>query len=49
MNEKLKRILRGAVRVHAGFAVVRIRSLGRVWPKKMDVDLIESAERRLRR
>ncbi len=49
MNGKLKRILRGTVRIHAGFAVVRIHSLGRVWPKKMDVDPIESAEKRLRR
>lgn len=49
MNEKLRRILRGTVRIHAGLAVVRSRSLGKVWPKKMDVDILDSAEKRLRK
>ncbi len=37
----VRRAIRGLVRIHAGFAVVRIRSLGITWPKKWDVDLLE--------
>ncbi|WP_157727183.1 hypothetical protein [Thermococcus profundus] len=45
----IKRVLRGILRINAGFAVVRIRSLGIVWPKKTDVDLIETMERKFGR
>ncbi|WP_157722390.1 hypothetical protein [Thermococcus gorgonarius] len=37
----MQKLIRGLVRVHAGFAVVRIRSLGITWPKKWNVDLLE--------
>lgn len=45
----IKRVLKGIVRINAGFAVVRIRSLGIVWPKKTDVDLTERMIKKFRR
>lgn len=36
-----RRVIRGLVRIHAGFAFVRVRSLGITWPRKGDVDLLD--------
>ena len=43
----LRRIVGGLVRVHGGFAIVRINSLGKVYPAKTNVNVLELLRRRL--
>ena len=37
------RLLKGLVRVHAGFSIVRVNSLGLRYPKKTNADLLDAA------
>ncbi|WP_167893805.1 hypothetical protein [Thermococcus sp. M36] len=43
----LRRAVKGLVRAHAGFAIVRVNSLGKVYPEKTSVDVLEVLRRRL--
>jgi hypothetical protein len=44
---RLRHAVKGLVRIHAGFAIVRINSLGKVYPSKTSVDVLEVLRRRL--
>lgn len=43
------RVVKGFLRVHAGFAVVRINSFGKAYPRGASADVIELLRRRLRK
>jgi len=43
----LGRAVRGLLRIHAGFAIVRINSLGQVYPGKTSFDVLEAVSRKL--
>jgi len=45
----LRRIVGGLVRVHVGFALVRVNSLGKVYPAKTNVNVFELLHRRLKK
>ncbi|CAD5244814.1 hypothetical protein [Thermococcus camini] len=42
----LGRVVKGFLRVHAGFAVVRVNSLGKVYPRGTSVEVLELLHRR---
>ncbi|WP_157721562.1 hypothetical protein [Thermococcus pacificus] len=42
-------LIRGLVRIHAGFSVVRINSLGIRYPKNTRVDLLDVAIKKVKR
>ncbi|WP_297092527.1 hypothetical protein [Thermococcus sp.] len=43
------RLFRGLVRVHIGFSIVRINSLGIRYPKKTSGDLLDTAITKLKK
>ncbi len=45
----LKRAVKGLLRINAGFAIVRVNSLGKIYPKKTSVDVLELRRRKLRK
>ncbi|WP_157868109.1 hypothetical protein [Pyrococcus abyssi] len=46
---KWKRLLKGLIRIHAGFSIIRINSLGIRYPKGTDVDLLNTAATKIKR
>ncbi|WP_258083851.1 hypothetical protein [Thermococcus thermotolerans] len=43
----LRRAVKGLLRINAGFAIVRVNSLGKVYPRKTSVDVLELRRRKL--
>ncbi|SEV81997.1 hypothetical protein [Thermococcus thioreducens] len=45
----LGRAVKALLRINSGFAIVRINSLGKVYPGKTSVDVLELFRRKLRK